>query len=95
MGRGNLTELKSRRNLLGFYIIEVFGDLDDYDKIYVSKSGQLIGQWGKKCSILLSQYSEKLCNVSYRDYIYPFKEPVEIVKVTDTYVILKPIKKTE
>lgn len=77
MARGNQVNYLKTRRLFGLTVVEVDGNLFDYDRIYLSKTNMLIGLWGK------------VVEKRYRDYICRLDRPMHILKIYQNYIILK------
>lgn len=77
MARGNLVNYINTRNLFGLTVVEVDGNLFEYDRLYLSKSNMLIGKWGR------------VVEKQYRDYICRLDRPMQILKIYQNYLILK------
>lgn len=78
MARGNLVSVKCVRYILGLYVIEsMSGSFKDYEHIYLSKAGMVIGTWGSKFG------------KPYKDYLRRVPKGAQIVQIKDDYIVLK------
>lgn len=79
MARGNMVSIKNVRRLFGLYIItSMVGSFNDYDRIYISKTGTVIGTWGSKFGNC------------FKDYLRKVPCTCKVVCIKDNYIVLKP-----
>ena len=79
MARGNIVQVQTVRQMFGLYVVTAFsGSFRDYDRIYISKTGTIIGEW--------KSFLEK----PYKDYLRKVPATCKVVRITDKYIVLKP-----
>ena len=79
MARGNIVQVKTVRKMFGLYVVEsMFGSFKDYDKIYLSSRGRIIGKWGVSVGIV------------YKDYLWSVPNTCKLIYVADNYIVFKP-----
>ena len=54
------------------------GSFNDYDRIYISKTGTVIGTWGSKFGNC------------FKDYLRKVPCTCKVVCIKDNYIVLKP-----
>ena len=78
MARGNLVSIDRVRKIAGLYVLtSLHGEFTDYNKMYVSKSGTVIGHWG-----------DFFGKITYRDYLRKVPQTCKIVKIEKNYIVL-------
>ena len=81
MARGNIVTIDSARRMFGLIVLVTkSGNFKDYEKIYLSKTGTVIGAWRNVINPLHP----------YKDYLRKIPVGSKLICTNEKYIVFKP-----
>lgn len=84
MARGNIVTIASVRRMFGLIVLVAqSGNFKNYERIYLSKTGTVIGAWRNVINPLRP----------YRDYLRKIPVGSKLISINEKYIVFKSIYK--
>ena len=81
MARGNIVTIASVRRMFGLIVLVAqSGNFKDYERIYLSKTGTVIGAWRNVINPLHL----------YKDYLRRIPVGSKLISINEKYIVFKP-----